>query len=193
MSEQKRSHEDSDHQHCNDNKKSKKHNTDTFPANYMRIEPYLYFDGNCAEAIEFYLKVFNGEKTFVTLYKDAPFPVAEEYKDKVMHASITFHDGDASNRNTIMFSDIMPDKCGEHKVGSSVHLSIGMTNFESLNGIFNRFVEHKDTKVGMPLAKQFWGSIYGNLVDPYGVNWMFSCPEEKKETDKSSEAPAEGK
>jgi PhnB protein len=172
MSEHKRNHEDTKHESGADSKKAK-----TCEEKFFKVEPYLYFNGNCAEAIDFYTQMFNGEKGMVMAYKDAPMPVPENYKDKVMHASMSFHEGAGKFKNTLMFSDIMPEKHGEFIVGNNVHLSVAGSDFEHMKGIWNRFTVNHSTKITLPLEKQFWGSIFGSLTDPFGNNWMFSLPD----------------
>jgi PhnB protein len=194
MSEQKRSNEDcgSCGPDSSENKKAKKE-----PLPYtMKLETYLYFEGNCSEAIDFYADCLNGKKTFVTTYKDAPMPVAEEHKNKVMHASLVF--GDGNDSNTMMFSDFVPGLCGpgaaaQHVVGTNVHLSLGMASYEKMLVIWNKFKAHEKTVITMPLEKQFWGSIYGQLIDPFGIRWMFSASDPASDAASGAEKKEGGK
>jgi PhnB protein len=55
-----------------------------------------------------------------------------------------------------------------------------MNDYQRLEAIFNRFAANPKTQVSMPLGKQFWGAIFGSLVDPFGVNWMFSSDAQDK-------------
>lgn len=143
----------------------------------FRVEPYLYFAGNCKQALDFYVECFDGKITMIKYFKEAPkgneFSAEEAKADQVMHASISF--GDGEEEMNMMFSDVT-EKSGEHVVGTNVHLSVGMTNLARMEAIWKKFEANEKTKITMPLQKTFWGSTYGNLIDPFGVHWMFSGP-----------------
>ena len=55
------------------------------------------------EALDFSVKVLDGTKEFVNLYKDSPVPVPEDYNNKIIHASVTFHDGNPETRQQLCF------------------------------------------------------------------------------------------
>ncbi len=148
------------------------------------IHPYLYFAGNANEAVDFYADVFNAEVPVRMTYgaSPCPEPVAEELKDKICHAMLTF------GNTVIMISDnFKSDKegCeGEDTVfGNSVQLSIDMADLEEMKRIFNKLAE--GGKVVMPVAPQFWNATFGKLVDKFGVHWGLNVDhpvaEEKKE------------
>ncbi|MGH8078610.1 MAG: hypothetical protein ACREPE_14990 [Lysobacter sp.] len=69
----------------------------------MPIQPYLFFDGRCEEAVELYRKALGGEVEMLMRYKDSPDPpppgAHAGYDDKIIHASLRI--GDAS----VMMSD----------------------------------------------------------------------------------------
>lgn len=87
--------------------------------NYMQIEPYLHFNGNAKEAIEFYKSALKCEVSKLTKYSDSPdTPATEDWKDKIMHASLSI-EGNCS----IMLADDFQHNEG-FVVGSNVHLSV---------------------------------------------------------------------
>ena len=65
----------------------------------MKLNPYLHFSGNAENVLNFYKDVFNGEILRESRYADAPFPVDEDWKNKIMHVSLKFGD------SLIMISD----------------------------------------------------------------------------------------
>jgi len=134
------------------------------------IVPYLNFNGNASEALEFYAKAFGGQVTFRQNYSESPMESAPEWKDKVMHA--TFQAG-ALN---FMVSDIMPG----HTVipGSNVSLSMNFKDVESIDRVFAALSE--GANITMPLQDTFWGARFGMLIDKFSVNWMFNHDYEQK-------------
>ena len=128
------------------------------------LHPYVIFNGNAAEAIAFYEKSLGASVEFITHYKDAPFPVEENWKQTVLHASLLIND------SRIMFSDSSP----EHQVqfGDNVSLSL---NFEKKFDIDAQFAAlAKEGNIKMPLQKTFWAEKFGMLVDKFGIHWMFN-------------------
>ena len=131
----------------------------------MKLIPYLHFQGNCEEALNAYKDIFGGEGNVVSRFGSTSYPVPDSHKDKVMHASLVF-DG-----NTIMMSDSMPDSKIDH--GNGFALSISLSNEEQTRHIFDRLAENG--KVLMPLEKQFWGALFGQAIDRFGIRWMLNC------------------
>jgi PhnB protein len=128
----------------------------------VTLNPYLFFDGNCREAMEFYKGVFGGTLNVMT-YDEAPGQQAGAMKGKVMHASLT--EGDAD----LMASDSpQPDRSGTGKIS----LSLSGTDEQRLRSIFDRLAV--GGKVTSALKKEFWGDTYGSLTDRFGVEWMMN-------------------
>ncbi|HSZ85512.1 MAG TPA: VOC family protein [Puia sp.] len=132
----------------------------------MKLSPYLNFDGNAEEAVEFYKTALDGEVVMLTRFGESPVPSADDEKQKIMHARIVFG-GD----NIIMISDTL--KGSPFSTNGNIQLSIGLDDEAKTNQIFNKLSE--GGKVVMPVAKQFWGDIFGMLQDKFGVNWMLNC------------------
>ncbi len=129
--------------------------------NSYQLSPYLNFDGKCAEAMEFYHKIFGG-KLDIQRFGDAPMQTPEDQKNRVMHATLT------NDIMSFMASDTQPGT--PFNVGNNVHLSLAGTDEKMLTEIFNKLAAGGTTT--MPLAKQFWGDTFGMLTDKFGINWM---------------------
>jgi PhnB protein len=131
----------------------------------MKLIPYLNFQGNTEEVMNHYKEIFNGTIHDVSRFGDGNFPMPEEQKSKIMHARLTFGD------NMLMFSDGMPGSAITH--GDGIHLSIGLTDEAQARSIFDQLAEGGNVK--MPMEKQFWGALYGQVIDKYGISWMINC------------------
>jgi PhnB protein len=132
----------------------------------MKLIPYLSFPGNCEEALNYYAKIFDGSISDLSRFGDT-FPVADDQKNRVMHARLAFGD------NMLMFSDNMPGATIDF--GNGISLSIGLTDEQQARSIFGQLAE--GGKVTMPMEKQFWGALFGMVQDKYGINWMINCEE----------------
>jgi PhnB protein len=128
------------------------------------IIPYLNFNGNAAEALDFYSKSLNGEVVFKQTYGESPMESAPEDKGKVMHAS--FKAGDLN----FLVSD--GTAANSFTSGNNLSLSLNFTDVEELNSTFNALAE--GGKITMELQDTFWGARFGMLTDKYGFNWMFN-------------------
>jgi PhnB protein len=136
----------------------------------MKLNPYLNFDGNAEEVMNFYNNALNGEIVMLSRFGESPMPVDEDWKQKIMHARIVFG-GD----NTIMISDAM--KGNQLSTNGNIQLSIGLDDEAKTHEIFDKLAE--GGTVSMPLAKQFWGDVFGMLKDKFGVRWMLNCTPKK--------------
>ena len=132
----------------------------------MQIQPYLFFNGRCEEAIEFYRKALGAEVEMMMRFKDSPDPMppgmlAPGFENKVMHASLRI--GGA----VLMASDGMAAGALDFKGFS---LSIDAPDAAGVDKKFNALAE--GGKVTMPLGKTFWSPRFGMLTDRFGVGWM---------------------
>lgn len=128
------------------------------------VEPYLFFKGNCREAMEFYKSVFGGELTISTIGeapKGTPTMPGSKPTD-VMHASLR---GGAIN---LMATD--SQMASEH--AAKIELSLGGTDEKQMREIFEKLSEGGEVR--MQLKKQFWGDTFGSLRDKYGIDWMMN-------------------
>jgi PhnB protein len=125
------------------------------------LNPYLGFNGNAREAMEFYKLVLGGELTIQTM-GESGMPTDDTSKNNIMHAQLT------TEGINIMASD-----GGGHKemtFGDNISLSLVGDDEAGLKEIFTKLSE--GGSVDMPLAKQFWGDTFGMLTDKFGVHWM---------------------
>ncbi|MEO6990348.1 MAG: VOC family protein [Candidatus Baltobacteraceae bacterium] len=132
----------------------------------MELEPYLFFDGTCEEALNFYAGIFNGEITSLNRFEGTPGTehAPAGYGNKIMHANFK------SPSLKFMASD-MPggDRSGEGRIS----LSLASSDVAEGTRVFDALAE--GGKISMPLAKQFWGDTFGSLTDKYGIDWMVNC------------------
>jgi len=133
----------------------------------MQVQPYLFFDGRCEEAIEFYKEKLGATVEMLMRFKDAPDQsmIAPGSKDKVMHASLKIGD------TTVMASD-------GHNSGNPVFqgfsLSLTVPNDADAETLFKALGE--GGQVRMPMEKTFFASRFGMLADKFGVGWMIMAP-----------------
>ena len=133
----------------------------------MHVEPYLFFDGRCEEALDLYRRVLGAEVQFLMRFKESPDPKSAPpgLGDKVMHAS--FRIGDTQ----LMASD------GNAKGKPSfqgVSLSLSVADEAEAERKFNALAD--GGQVQMPLAKTFFSSRFGMVADRFGVSWMIVAP-----------------
>lgn len=129
------------------------------------IVPYLFFPGNCEQAMNYYKECLDGEITGLQRFGDTEMPVDENYKQKIMHAELK-----AENIH-IMFSDGAPHK--KITEGDNVQLSLNLNSIEEQDLLFKKLSEGGE--VTMPLEDTFWGARYGMLKDKFGIRWMLNC------------------
>lgn len=134
-----------------------------------QIQPYLTFNGNCAEAMNFYKGVFGGELMMQT-FGQAPMESPENSKDRIMHAQLS------NGELMIMASDGMPDQ--PVSAGNNVTLNVNSNSKEEQEKYFNALAE--GGKITMPLQDTFWGAYFGMLTDKFGMNWMFNFHKPKQ-------------
>ena len=132
----------------------------------MKVEPYLFFDGRCEEAIEFYRKALGVEVQMLMRYKDSPEPaqpgmVPPGAENKIMHATLRIGD------TTVMASD---GHCTGKPKFDGFALSITAASEAEAERVFKALGD--GGKVQMPLTKTFFSPSFGMLADRFGVPWM---------------------
>lgn len=132
----------------------------------IQLNPYLNFDGNCEEALNFYKEILDGRIEVVTRYDEPSMKAPEEFKNKILHARFYFGD------EMIFASDVMPGKSGNQAPGR-VALTLGFRDEVLAEKIFRQLVA--GGTIGVPFVKQFWGDWHGNLVDRFGIRWMLNA------------------
>jgi PhnB protein len=126
-----------------------------------RLNPYLTFNGNARQAMEFYAAVFDGNLAVNTFaeFGDTDSPDA----DRIMHARL-----ETSAGYTIMAGDVTTDTTYQPMAGSSVSLS--GDDADLLRGYWEGL--STGGTITMPMQKQVWGDEFGMCIDRFGVAWM---------------------
>ena len=135
----------------------------------MQIQPYLFFDGSCEQALQFYQAALGAKVELMMRYKDNPEPpppgmVPPGYGDKVMHASLRIGD------NVVMAAD---DCTGGSPRPQGFALSVSGGDQADAQRRFDALSQ--GGQVMMPLQKTFWAPAFGMLRDRFGVHWMVSA------------------
>jgi PhnB protein len=135
------------------------------------LNPYVNFQANAREAMEFYQSVFGGELN-VMGFGDIPgMPVEEADKNKVMHSQLN-----ADNGMVLMAADT-PSHMEFAAFNGSISLSGGPEDEATLTGYFKALGE--GGQVPQPLEKAPWGDTFGMLVDKFGVSWLMNIAGEQ--------------
>jgi PhnB protein len=129
----------------------------------MRVQSYLFFEGRCEEALEFYRRALGAEIEMLMRFKDSPDPCSctAGSEDKVMHAS--FRIGDS----TLMASD---GRCQGQPSFQGISLSLTAADDAEAERLFAALAEGGQVQV--PLEKTFFSSRFGMVADRFGVPWM---------------------
>jgi PhnB protein len=129
----------------------------------MQVQPYLFFDGRCQEALEFYQKAIGAKVGMLMRWKDSPDKsmATPHNADKVMHAQ--FQVGET----TVMASD--GRNTGKPNF-QGFALSISAGSEAEADRIFGALAE--GGKIQMPLGKTFFSPRFGMVADKFGVGWM---------------------
>ena len=142
--------------------------TSTSPAaqRALQVQPYLFFNGRCEEAVGFYRHAIGAEVIMLARFKDGPEPpppgrLPPGFENKIMHMSFRV------GGTTILASDGC-DEGGPKFEGFSLTLIV--PDAAAAERAFTALAE--GGKVGMPLAKTFYSPSFGMVTDRFGVSWM---------------------
>jgi PhnB protein len=130
------------------------------------VQPYLFFNGQCEEALEFYKQAIGAEVEMVMRYKESPEPhppgmLPPGFENKIMHASFRI------GSTTVMASD----GCSGQKASfEGFSLSLATADEKDADRVFAAL--SKGGQVLMPLEKTFWSPRFGMVADRFGVRWM---------------------
>lgn len=138
----------------------------------MKINPYLYFNGNAMEAIALYEKAF-GSKAVVAKFKDVglydqSYIVPDGMEEYVMHANISLGD------SVIMCCDT-PEKSS---AGEIVQLMVSLAGTQQVKDVFDALSE--GGMVTMEPQRTFWSECFASCQDRFGVNWLLSYENEEQ-------------
>ncbi|MFT4172624.1 MAG: VOC family protein [Rhodocyclaceae bacterium] len=136
------------------------------------VEPYLFFQGRCEEALNFYTQALGAKVTMLMRFDEAPEQPPPDVLppgngNKVMHASFTV------GRTLIMASD---GCVGDEAAFKGISLSITVTEEAEARRYFNALAV--GGTVTMPLEKTFWSPCFGTVTDKFGVSWMIGVAAE---------------
>ncbi|HBV87658.1 MAG TPA: VOC family protein [Desulfosporosinus sp.] len=130
--------------------------------------PYLVFNGNCEEAVNFYQTALGGESQILH-FGDAPpnpeFPVPDHMKNLVMHAELR-KDG-----HVIRFSDTFLNN--PYNTGNNISFSLEFNTKEETREMYE--VLSESGTIDMELQETFFSPLYGKFTDKFGVMWQVSC------------------
>jgi PhnB protein len=137
----------------------------------MQLEPYLFFEGRCEEAIEFYRGALDAKVEAMIRYKDAPDPpppgmLPPGSENRIMHSLIRIHG------NAIMASD---GNCSGKPAFGGFALTLAMPDTATADRLYAALSQ--GGQVVMPLGKTFWSPRFGMVTDRFGVRWMINVVE----------------
>lgn len=140
------------------------------PTNNSIVQPYLFFDGRCDEALEFYRQALGAEVEMLMRLKDSPEPAGcpGASPNKVMHASVRI------GETTLMASD---GRCEGKPSFQGFALSLSVPTEAEADRRFAALT--KGGQVQMPLSKTFFSPRFGMVTDRFGVTWMVIVPAEE--------------
>ena len=143
----------------------------------MQFVPYLNFDGDCAEAMAFYARLFGGQIVHQSTFGEMPPgegmpPLPESAKNRLMHAQLQI------GAQSLMASDTLPaiegmdpEACGGgYRKPQGMWVSIGVDSAAEGQRVFDGLSE--GGQVAMPFAKTFWSPGFGMVTDRFGTPWM---------------------
>jgi len=139
----------------------------------MHVQPYLFFDGQCEKALEFYKKALGAKVEALMRFKDSPEPMPPDKmppgsEDKVMHAN--FRVGDTQ----LMASD---GGCRGETSFQGFSLTLNAKDEAEADKLFAAL--EQGGQVQMPLSKTFFSPRFGMVADRFGVSWMVIVPGEQ--------------
>jgi PhnB protein len=129
----------------------------------MQVQPYLFFDGRCEEALEFYKKAIGTEVGMLMRFKDSPDKamISPGAENKVMHAQFQIAD------TKVLASD---GRCQGQPRFDGFALTISARTQAEAEKMFAALGD--GGTVTMPLTKTFFSPRFGRLADRFGVHWM---------------------
>lgn len=129
----------------------------------LGVNPYISFNGNCSEAIEFYKSALNADVLFSQTYGESP-AAGMGAADNIMHCTLKVGD------SPIMMCD---NPRPGPAVGGNISLAIGLDDPQRAKQLFDNLAQGGTVK--MPLEKTFWAEAFGMVTDKFGINWMINC------------------
>jgi len=132
-----------------------------------RLNPYISFNGNARQAMEFYRDVFGGNLALMT-FGDMGTPESAPEADKIMHGML-----ETDNGYTLMGADTPPGT--DFNPGNNMAVSLSGDDDLQLRAYWDML--SGNGAVSVPLEKQMWGDTFGMCTDQFGVTWMVNIGE----------------
>lgn len=133
----------------------------------MKVAPYLFFTGHCAEAFKAYETIFGGRIEAMMRYSEMPGDAGPPPSDpdSIMHACLMLGD------QMLMASDAPPER--SEGPMQSVSVSVTLDTPAEAERVFAALSE--GARIKMPMAPTFWAPRFGMLFDRFGTHWMIAC------------------
>ncbi len=136
------------------------------------LNVYLYFNGNCREAFDFYRSIFGGDYEFVGHYRDISPQARENFPhctdEQIMHITLPI-----SRETMLMGADLVSSREDVPELKKGFSLYIHADDKLEADRIFDALSD--EGEIIVPIDVQFWGSYYGLCLDKFGVSWKVSC------------------
>jgi PhnB protein len=135
----------------------------------LAIHAYLNYDGDCAQAFDFYKAAFGGEFRARQTFGEAPGQegLPAKMKDRIMHVALP-----VGNGSLLMGSD-WADHLGPMIRGNAFCVTINLEDRKEADRLFAAL--SAGGKVTMPMSEAFWGAYFGMFADKFGIQWMINC------------------
>lgn len=130
----------------------------------MKTNTYLFFNGNCKAAFQYYERHLGGKIEMMLTAADAPEPMPGGSPDAIMHVRMSIGD------NVLMGSDAPKDRYNKPQ---GFDVTIGVDTPDEAERVFAALAEKGEIR--MPLQKTFFAARFGSLVDQFGIPWMVIC------------------
>jgi PhnB protein len=133
----------------------------------MQVQPYLFFDGRCEEALDFYKKNLGATVDMLMRFKEAPEQsmVSPDSREKVMHSAFRISD------TQVLASD---GRCMGKPTFQGFALTINAKDEADAGRLFNALGQ--GGQVQMPMNETFFARRFGMVADKFGVGWMVIAP-----------------
>ncbi|OGY49283.1 MAG: glyoxalase [Candidatus Buchananbacteria bacterium RIFCSPHIGHO2_02_FULL_39_17] len=142
----------------------------------MKLNPYLNFNGNAEEAMNFYKSVFGGEFSALQRFKEVPDseqPMPESEGNRIMHVALPI------GKDVVLMGSDISEKMGmKLNQGNNMYISLHPDTKEEAERLFQTLSE--DGNIEMKFQKMFWGAWFASFTDKYGVQWMVNYEEKQK-------------
>jgi len=132
----------------------------------MQVNPYLTFNGQCANALKFYEQLLGGKVTFTQTWGESPMcdSMPPEAQKLIMHSTLQL------GESQLMCADSPSD---HYQKPQGIHIALHFNDPKEGERIFNGLAE--GGQIEMPFQATFWAAGFGMCVDRFGIPWMVNC------------------